>query len=40
MFWGRQRIAAGIAKFKGVAVTIIATLKGNNLEQNKKYNFC
>ncbi len=32
-------ITAGIAKFKDVAVTIIATLKGNNLEQNKKYNF-
>ena len=38
--FGEDRaITAGIAKFKDIAVTVIATLKGNNLEQNKKYNF-
>ena len=39
-FFGEDKaITAGIAEFKDIAVTVIATLKGNTLEQNKKYNF-
>ena len=31
-------ITGGIATFKKLPVTVIATLKGETLEQNKKYN--
>ena len=32
-------ITGGIATFKQLPVTVIATVKGKNLEENRKYNF-
>lgn len=38
-FGDDKAITGGIAIFSDFPVTVIATLKGKNLEENKKYNF-
>ena len=39
LFGNDFAITAGIAVFEGLPITIIATVKGKTLEQNKQYNF-
>ncbi len=39
LFGEDAAITGGIATFENLPVTVIATVKGKNLEQNKKYNF-
>ena len=39
LFGEDSAIVAGIATFKNLPITVIATVKGKNLEENKKHNF-
>lgn len=39
LFGDDQAILGGIANFRGISVTVIAEVKGRNLEENKRSNF-
>ena len=39
LFGDDQAILGGIANFRGIPITVIAEVKGRNLEENKRSNF-